>query len=766
MMRRIIAILLAVLMVVQVMPLAALAETLQNVEAGFQSVESNDIKGLDVEEVFEITFELDDEVEQTEQTAVGNGKGKGKGKLLSAKSNNGKGNAESNGRSANARLRRSGEKIGKLPDAPQKKHLYGWVDKKNKRYVTEDTVVTGSMSLSPIGTNEEDLSLSDNGVSVEVPTDSVPENAEFSAALVSADRVQEAVESIVGEVGEIRAVDMTFTDKNINQEVEPAKPVEVTMSVAGMNTDALVVIHIKDDGSRENIPFSLNGNNISFTAVSFSIYAVVEDLKIITVNFFDGEGNHITSEYIRKIDDEVQNLYNPSFELEYGESFKGWMDSEGVLSEDIDKLNETIEDNWNTLSAAEPLDYYAVVKQAYVITYNQYKDGESVELYTEKVDIDADSKVITIWGKPETVSEEDFKGWLGQDGKTYQPGNQFTVNGHFSFILKEGTHKWLVFDANAGGPGSGATYTPPQLILSSETLTVEPDEPTRPGYTFLGWNSQKDGSGDWWGTYYTVDAAGNKTSHAGNKQFGGTLTNDTNLFAQWKGVQTSYYVIFWKQKADATGTDKEKDYIYAESVARTAITGDPVSITNDDKKKGGTTGSSYGYFFTFNEANSDINATVEANGTTQLNVYYDRREITYIFKYVNNEIKTTSGYDLVRIRNGNSYKYAIKIDDVWHEISSNGYRVWETSQIIRVSNGSIQYRRNNNNNNYVYYSTSAYTFQEDESFTGFYQSAFTEWPDAGTGATWMIGGTSFPLAITVFDPAVTGDNSKDTTINI
>ena len=456
-MRRLIAILLAILMVAQMMPVAVLAEAVQGDEKGFQSAESNDIEGGDVEEVFEITFELEDGAEQTPQPA--NGKGNGKGKLLYSKSNNGKGDEKSNGRSAEAHLRRHGEKVGILPDAPKKKHVYGWVDKKSKRYVTEDTVVTGNMTLSPVGTNEEDLSLSSGGVSVEVPEDSVPENTEFTAVAVSAASVQDAVESMVGEVSEIRAMEMTFTDRNIDQEVEPSKPVEVTMSVSGMDTDMLSVIHIMDDGSQENVPFTLNGNTVSFTAGSFSIYAVVEAVKIITVNFYDGEGNKITSEYIRKIDNEVQDLYTPGFDLEYGESFFGWKnDPAATTGLNIDEINAYIEQNWNDLNTDNPLEYYAIVKKVYVVTYNQYnEDGTLVVLDTVQVEIEDGSKTITIDSKPDTISEEDFEGWLGQDGLLYQPGSDFSVNGHFSFYLKAQGHYWLVFDSNAGGPCSGAT---------------------------------------------------------------------------------------------------------------------------------------------------------------------------------------------------------------------------------------------------------------------------------------------------------------------
>lgn len=321
-----------------------------------------------------------------------------------------------------------------------------------------------------------------------------------------------------------------------------------------------------------------------------------------------------------------------------------------------------------------------------------------------------------------------------------------------------------MFDANAGGPGSGATYTPPQLIFGAGVTTTEPAEPSRPGYKFLGWNTETDGTGDWWGTYYTISAEGEKIPHEGTQQFGSVLKNDVNLYAQWEGDETSYYIIFWKQKADATGTDKENDYDYAESVVRTAKTGETVSLINADRQKGGTGDSDYGYFFTFNGNNSDVTATVNANGDTHLNVYYDRREITYIFKYGNNyEKKTISGYDLAKIGNN----YAIKINGEWHKITVYGYYVWNASSITNVSsNRTISYIWEGYSYSDARYDNNVYSFKEDESYTGLYGSAFTQWPDAGSGKTWYDGYYFYPLAVTVFDPSVTGTtNPEGTTIS-
>jgi hypothetical protein len=108
------------------------------------------------------------------------------------------------------------------------------------------------------------------------------------------------------------------------------------------------------------------------------------------------------------------------------------------------------------------------------------------------------------------------------------------------------------------------------------------------------------------------------------------------LYAQWEGDETTYYVVYWQQaKTDAVdAADADKKYVYVgSSEARTAKTGDPVEPTEEDISKGGTVGSEYGYYFVYNENNSDTSKEVSADGTTTLNIKYDRREITYNFDY-------------------------------------------------------------------------------------------------------------------------------------
>ena len=96
---------------------------------------------------------------------------------------------------------------------------------------------------------------------------------------------------------------------------------------------------------------------------------------------------------------------------------------------------------------------------------------------------------------------------------------------------------WLVFDSNAGGPGSGASYTPPQLLIGNEATTTKPEDPVRRGYTFTGWNTKADGTGTWW---YKTDGSVNRLETR--------FLPIQRLYAQWEAKDTDYYVVFGSRR--------------------------------------------------------------------------------------------------------------------------------------------------------------------------------------------------------------------------
>ena len=281
-MKRAVALFLTFIMLLQVMPVSVIAEQDATDRKGFKQVESNTILGAStVEEAFKIVFEV---VEQ-ESPETANVFRRFFSWLFGEEKTTPSDRSES-------RMRRRGEPIGELPDHVKgKQHLYGWFNRSKGEYVTAETPVEEDMTLTAVGINEEEIKLEQPDLTVEIPAGAVPENTEITAVPVPAEEVAGIVEEALGtETNVIRAVDITLTDTYINEEVKPDndKTVEVTMSVAGMDTSNLRVVHILDDNSIENIPFTLEGDNVVFQASSFSVYAVIgedEPTARIQINF-------------------------------------------------------------------------------------------------------------------------------------------------------------------------------------------------------------------------------------------------------------------------------------------------------------------------------------------------------------------------------------------------------------------------------------------------------------------------------------------------
>lgn len=96
----------------------------------------------------------------------------------------------------------------------------------------------------------------------------------------------------------------------------------------------------------------------------------------------------------------------------------------------------------------------------------------------------------------------DFISWnTKQDGTgiDYMPGDNYTRNEHLTLYAKWDRHKYKVtYDRNGGdiGPGDGLKYYGIAMTISGFT-------PVRSGYTFLGWNTSRDGSGTKYDAYQT-----------------------------------------------------------------------------------------------------------------------------------------------------------------------------------------------------------------------------------------------------------------------
>lgn len=194
----------------------------------------------------------------------------------------------------------------------------------------------------------------------------------------------------------------------------------------------------------------------------------------------------------------------------------------------------------------------------------------------------------------------------------------------------------------------------------------------------MGWNTSPDGTGTWW----------YKTDGSVTNRFGGTISSDATLYAQWEGDLTKYYVLYWQQDVgdDAGLSDDQKNYNYVGSREGTARTGDTVSTTQSDRNKDGTTGYEQ---YHYNNRKSQTAKTVAADGTTTLNVYYDLNDYTLTFQvygYIYTETNSNSGtqYGIVNGQHVRIYNR----NGAWCTSNSNYGTVYTGKRYTRNSSQS------------------------------------------------------------------------------
>lgn len=416
-------------------------------------------------------------------------------------------------------------------------------------------------------------------VAIAAPEGALPEGTEMTVTPASDEAIAAAAAALGVEVDRVIAVDISFTNAGV--EIEPNAEINVTMK-----TEALAeaveasVVHVDDNANAEVVEATVVGDAVTFAADEFSVYAIVTPDTRTTVNFIYN-GSVVNTQIIKG----SETLYDPSSEvsLPEGTQFKGWYYNGTLYT--IDELN--------TLGLTGTVDVTAETYRAYSV---QYKDGESL-LKNDIVELDgsATSAAYTVNQAYEAASQsETFVGWQVQGTETvYTNGQEINVSGNLVLQPKTAKGYWLTFNEN----GKGATYISP-VFVAEGTSAVAPTAPTRAGYTFAGWYTAAEG-----GSQYTF----------------GTLTENTTVYAHWTmNAYASYTVNYWKQKVTDDKDAETKTYDYAESSTATAASGSTVSGSNAKSYTG------------FYYDHADTNVTVEPDGSTVVNVYYNRK-IVYVY---------------------------------------------------------------------------------------------------------------------------------------
>lgn len=306
---------------------------------------------------------------------------------------------------------------------------------------------------------------------------------------------------------------------------------------------------------------------LTFVPVSVFAEDLQQDNSISVLSITPDEGTYYTyvftvdgKEINRQIVKNGDTLLEPKVPAQDGKVFTGW--DKTVPFGVIDGLagdNQTITVN------AQFEDGYHVY----------FKDNNGRIIATKTV---KNGTKVTFEGVSFPVgSDEAITGWYEDAGRTKKV-DSVTINGaDITLYAKVEKGYWLTFESNGG------SYVAPAFYAKDTTATA-PDEPTKSGYTFAGWYTDKN-----------LMTAANF----------GNITATTILYAKWREKgNTSYTVIHWLENADDDG------YSYEESETKTGTTG---GQTNAKAKS-----------YTGFTAQTITQETIKGDGSTIVSVKYTR----------------------------------------------------------------------------------------------------------------------------------------------
>ena len=519
--------------------------------------------------------------------------------------------------------------------------------------------------------------------------------------------------SDVKSIKSIKFYDISLESDSQDKSVEPSAPVSVKISYDdGMkvsDADNIRIVHFAEQkngtekaqvlDAKENkvkATTTADGSKLteaSFETDGFSIYAVVDtgdtgDEARMTLEFYNGS-TLIDSMYVKNSDvllgdgerdDSKQYIediiYDPGVgTIPTGKIFKGWI---------MNKADYTVEDADNALTIAdirqwaaehpitenETVKFYALV---YTSIKVDYRDEDDISLGTDNILLPASETSSTYTIQHAYTPKDDlhnFEGWNVKEGSSnipgytegtiYENGTNVTITGDVTFSVNAPEGHWLVFHEDGG------TYIAPKFIKSDDVTERPSVTMQKLGYTFDDW--------------YADEACTTKFN------FGTTIGDRTHVYAKWNArANAPYTVVIWKQNLDGT------DYDFEEAITLTG----PSNTTVNTVTQQGSGNNAYAringqnkIYEGFHLKEFDQNKTITPEGTTVVNVYYDRTEYTLRFFYARS-------YDVTR--GGTTEYYRENIGN-----ASNG-----TIQGVSGSSNAIYYT-NQNGNSRVYWVDGAF----------------------------------------------------------
>lgn len=271
---------------------------------------------------------------------------------------------------------------------------------------------------------------------------------------------------------------------------------------------------------------------------------------------------------------------------------------------------------------------YKPAKVKYEVHY--YFQNVYDDLYVEDESVAKDDGIGETGLKPEEGIDEEFEGFTA----LYYHPDVIAADGSTVFeVYYERNYYLMEFDCD-GGFGVHTIYVRHGTYVSIAT-------PTKPGYVFDGWDLVKteDLKNPPSTSSPIYDDENNIIGYNTEDGVEDTLPSEMPIYntaykALWTTEKTTYTVVYWRENAD------DSNYSYWGSAQKTAMSATTVSGSDDaptsvtNAKIDGQTVNEKPYF-TYNNELTDKNILVEGDGSTIVNVYYDRKIFTLEFSLNN-----------------------------------------------------------------------------------------------------------------------------------
>ncbi len=259
----------------------------------------------------------------------------------------------------------------------------------------------------------------------------------------------------------------------------------------------------------------------------------------------------------------------------------------------------------------------------YTVTYNPAEVEFTVKHYWQNLNDDEYTLHETVSKKGLTKSPvgaglaETYEGFTAL---LYDTTTEIAADGSTVVEIKYDRNYFLLGLDLAGGWGA-------EPIYARYGTPVKVTDPTKPGYTFGGWNPALPG----------------------------TITGDSTHVAQWNAGTANYTVQYWQENADDDGYSlarKSNNPDEPDVEIKTGTVGTKVSGSDARRYEG----------FTYNGGKTDTNVEIKGDGSTVVNVYYKRNVYT-----VNFYNRSEKEYTQLRI----TAKYGANINAKWPTYSNS-----------------------------------------------------------------------------------------------